>query len=60
MSILSRLTEPSTQAGIGVVAGTIGTAAVTLGANPTKVGAAATIVQALFGLFAIFMPEKAA
>lgn len=60
MGFLSRLAEPSTHAGLAVVAGTIGTAAVTLGANPTKVGAVATVLQAIFGALAIFAPEKSA
>lgn len=52
---LSRLKEPSSQAGMAVVA----SAAVQLGANPTKVGAAAALLQALLGALAVFVPEKA-
>lgn len=59
MSILDRLGEPSTHAGIGVIATAASTAAIQLGANPTKVGAIAAIMQALFGLFAVFAPESA-
>ncbi len=52
---LARLKEPSSQAGLGVVAA----AAVQLGANPSKVGAAAAVIQALLGALAVFVPEKA-
>lgn len=58
MSILDRLNEPSTHAGIGVFTTAAASVAVQLGANPTKVGLAATLLQGLFGLFAIFAPEK--
>lgn len=52
--MFERLTEASSQAGLGVIAG----AAVQLGANPSKVGAVAAILQALLGVFAVFVPEK--
>ncbi|WP_321860724.1 hypothetical protein [Burkholderia cenocepacia] len=55
MSFLNRLKEPSSQAGLGVLAG----AAVQLGANPSKVGAAIALIQALLGAVAVFVPEKA-
>ena len=55
MNFMDRLKEPSSQAGIGVVA----SAAVQLGANPSKVGAIAALLQALLGAVAVFMPEKA-
>lgn len=55
MNFLDRLKEPSLQAGLGVVA----SAAVQLGANPSKVGAIAALLQALLGAVAVFMPEKA-
>ena len=55
MSLLARLNEPSSLAGLGVVA----SAAVQLGANPSKVGAIAALVQALLGVIAVFVPEKA-
>ncbi|CAI8692888.1 MULTISPECIES: hypothetical protein [Burkholderia] len=55
MSFLDRLKEPSSQAGLGVLAG----AAVQLGANPSKVGAIAALIQALLGAVAVFVPEKA-
>lgn len=55
MNFLDRLKEPSSQAGLGVVA----IAAVQLGANPSKVGAIAALLQALLGAVAVFMPEKA-
>ena len=55
MNFLDRLKEPSSQAGLGVVA----SAAVQLGANPSKVGAIAALLQALLGAVAVFMPEKA-
>lgn len=60
MNIFARLAEPSTHAGIGVTATAVATAAVTLGANPTKVGVVAAAVQAVFGFLAMFAPEKAA
>ncbi|AYQ38545.1 hypothetical protein BLA9940_01197 [Burkholderia aenigmatica] len=60
MGILDRLGEPSTHAGIGVLATAASTAAIQLGANPTKVGAIAAILQALFGLFAVFVPDTPA
>jgi hypothetical protein len=52
VNLFQRLTEASSQAGLGVIAG----AAVQLGANPSKVAA---IMQALLGVFAVFVPEKA-
>jgi hypothetical protein len=55
VNLFQRLTEASSQAGLGVIAG----AAVQLGANPSKVGAVAAIMQALLGVFAVFVPEKA-
>ena len=55
MNFLDRLKEPSSQAGLGVVA----SAAVQLGANPSKVGAIAALLQALLGAVAVFMQEKA-
>lgn len=55
MNFLDRLKEPSSQAGLGVVA----SAAVQLGANPSKVGAIAALLQALLGAVSVFMPEKA-
>lgn len=55
MNFLDRLKEPSSQAGLCVVA----SAAVQLGANPSKVGAIAALLQALLGAVAVFMPEKA-
>ena len=58
--LIDRLNEPSTHAGIGVAAGAAATLAVQMGANPTKVGMATTLIQGIFGLFAIFGSEKAA
>ncbi|WP_155631843.1 hypothetical protein [Burkholderia stagnalis] len=55
MSFLDRLKEPSTGAGLAVLTG----AAVQLGANPSKVGAIAALIQALLGTVAVFVPEKA-
>lgn len=55
MNFLDRLKEPSSQAGLGVVA----SSAVQLGANPSKVGAIAALLQALLGAVAVLMPEKA-
>ena len=51
---LSRLMEPSSHAGLAAIAG----AAVQLGANPSKVGAASALVQALLGAVAVFLPES--
>ncbi|WP_157380378.1 hypothetical protein [Burkholderia ubonensis] len=59
MNILDRLNEPSTHAGIGVFATAAASVAVQLGANPSKVGLATTLLQGFFGLLAIFAPEKA-
>lgn len=55
MNLFQRLTEASSAGGLGVIAG----AAVQLGANPSKVGAVAAIMQALLGVVAVLMPEKA-
>lgn len=60
MGFFDRLNEPSTHAGIGVLATAAATAAVQMGANPTKVGAVTALLQGIFGLFAVFAPEKAA
>jgi len=55
VNLFQRLTEASSAGGLGVIAG----AAVQLGANPSKVGAVAAIMQALLGVVAVLMPEKA-
>ncbi|MRT01147.1 hypothetical protein GJQ57_21090 [Ralstonia pickettii] len=50
MNFLQRLREPSTWAGLGGLA-------VSLGANPTKVNATASIVGAILSALAVFLPE---
>lgn len=57
-SLFARLNEPSTHAGIGVAVTSAATLAVQMGANPTKVGMVSTLLSGIFGLFAIFAPEK--
>lgn len=56
--LIDRLNEPSTHAGLGVAAGAVATVAVQLGANPTKVGMATTLLQGFFGLLAVLAPER--
>jgi hypothetical protein len=55
VNLFQRLSEASSAGGLGVIAG----AAVQLGANPSKVGAMAAILQALLGVVAVLVPEKA-
>lgn len=66
MNFLQRLMEPSTWAGLGGIAASLassnpnslGGIASSLGANPTKVGAAGTALGLLLSAFAVFMPER--
>jgi len=53
MSFLNRLREPSTWAGLGGIA-------LSLGANPDKVNVTAQAVAAILGALAVFLPEKGA